>query len=293
MSKSIPSALATHYAGDSLTTAVALKITRTDGTVFAYTSADIDATISGTTYTAQGVGATAFSSDAEFSVGNMTINTLDDGTIFKRAEVIGGLWQLATYSLIRYNWASPSDGVEYISAGTLGQITIRQAQVEVELRDLRQYLQQPAGEVSSKTCRRRLGDSKCRVDLTSYTFTATVTSVTDLQTFTASALTQAADYFGEGDFTWLTGNNPGQRQKIKTHATGGVLTLALPMLAAIQVGDTFTIVAGCRKRHERTAANPSGISDCIDKFNNILNFGGEPHRPGADALTASPDGTAA
>ena len=64
--------------------------------------------------------------------------------------------------------------------------------------------------------------------------------------------------------------------------TARLVTLVLAMPAAVQVGDTFSIVAGCRKR----------LEDCRDKFDNVLNFRGEPHRPGVDALTAAPESTA-
>ncbi len=48
----------------------------------------------------------------------------------------------------------------------------------------------------------------------------------------------------------------------------------------IQVGDTFDVIAGCRKRL---------TEDCKVKFNNVLNFQGEPHLPGIDRLTAMAD----
>ena len=46
------------------------------------------------------------------------------------------------------------------------------------------------------------------------------------------------------------------------------------MVATIQIGDTFTVVAGCVKT----------LDACITKFDNVLNFQGEPHRPLQDAL---------
>jgi uncharacterized phage protein (TIGR02218 family) len=52
------------------------------------------------------------------------------------------------------------------------------------------------------------------------------------------------------------------------------VVLALPMGKSIQVGDGFKIIAGCDKTHET----------CQAKFNNILNFRGEPYVPGVDAL---------
>jgi uncharacterized phage protein (TIGR02218 family) len=45
----------------------------------------------------------------------------------------------------------------------------------------------------------------------------------------------------------------------------------------ISAGDEFTIVAGCDKA-SRT---------CIEKFNNIINFRGEPDLPGMDKLLST------
>jgi hypothetical protein len=47
----------------------------------------------------------------------------------------------------------------------------------------------------------------------------------------------------------------------------------------MKVGDTYEAIAGCRKRFEE---------DCQTKWNNELNFGGEPHRRGVNVLTAAP-----
>lgn len=281
--KTLPSGLAAHYQGDALTTAVAVKITRVDGAVYAYTSHDVDAVISGVNYRASGLIDSAFESGDSLAVDNLALTTLDDGTIFAREDVIGGLWQNAAVYFFRYNWTNLSDGIEPLTAGTIGEVQMMQGQVRAEVRGLQQYLQQPVGIVSSKTCRARLGDSACTVDLTSLTHSGTVTGVTSRQLFTASGLTQSADYFGDGLVEWLTGDNAGLSQKVKTHATGGVFTLALPLPSTITIGDTFTAIAGCRKRL---------TEDCKTKFSNVLNFQGEPHRPGIDELTAEPDATA-
>lgn len=281
--KTLPGGLATHYQGDALTTAVAVKITRKDGAVYAYTSHDVPATISGTTYLASGLIDSAFESGDSLAVDNLALTTLDDGSIFTRSAVIGGLWQNASVYFFRYNWANLADGVEPLTTGTIGEVQMMQGQVRAEVRGLQQYLQQPVGIVSSKTCRARLGDAACTVSLAGYTHSGTVSAVTSNQVFTAVALAQAADYFGDGLVEWLTGGNAGLKQKIKTHAGGGVFTTALPMPSTITIGDTFTAIAGCRKRL---------TEDCKTKFNNVLNFQGEPHRPGIDELTAEPDATA-
>lgn len=279
--KSIPAALAAHYATRSLTLADALRITRTDDEVFGFTSHDRDATIGGVLYKAQpGLDAASIAINAGLAVGNLELTTLHDGTVFTTAEVLGGVWRNAAFLLFRYNHQSLADGIDMLLAGTIGEVTLRQNTVLAELRDLRQYFQQPVGSPSTKTCRYRLGDAKCTVDLGPFTVTGTLSAVTSRQVFRDAARTEALDWFSEGVFTWTGGANAGLQQKVKTYAADGTFTLALPMLSTVAIGDTYSVHAGCMKRVDE---------DCDTKFSNVLNFGGEPHRPGIDELTASPE----
>lgn len=287
--KTIPSGLATHYAGKTTSIVYFLLITRTDGQVFGFTSHDEDITIAAQTYlSSPGVEVTNIVNTAGFAVDNLELTTLDDDTIFSRSDVLSGRWRNAKFLISKGNWVTPTNGLESVLAGTIGEGTLKNTTIVLELRGLQQYLQQPVGDTSSKTCRARFADfptknnnNRCGLNPAAYTFTAGVTSVTNNQTFTASSLTQAADYFGEGVLTWIDGPSAGLSQKVRTHTTGGVLTLSLPMLLTVAIGQNFNIIAGCRKRL---------IEDCKTKFgNNVLNFQGEPHRPTVDELTKSPD----
>lgn len=279
--KSIPAGLQTHYDTRTTTTAWALKITRTDAAVYAFTSAQRNVELSGVTYlSAPGLLVKDFVTSAGLQVDNTELTILPDDALITLADILAGRWNNAAWQLWRYNWANPSNGVEAINRGLLGELQPRAGAYVAELRGLQQYLQQPIGSPSTKTCRARLGDARCTKVLTSFTFTGTLTSVTSQQTVTDSGRSEAADYFGDGSITWLTGDNSGLTHKVKTHATGGVLTLAAPAIYTLQVGDTYSIVAGCRKRLDE---------DCITKFNNVLNFQGEPHRPTLDDLTKAPE----
>lgn len=284
--KTIPVALQTHYDTRSTTVADAIYIRRTDGLEYGFTShetsVEIDVSAWGGSSSAllfdaeQGLNATSIVSSAGFNVDNLELSTLDDGTLFTKTEVLQGKWKNAEFYIFRYNYESVTStaDVEVLLRGWFGEVTLKQNIVVVELRGLAQKLQQPVGIVSSKTCRARLGDAKCTKDLTSFTHNFTVTAVTDRSTFTASSAVQASDYFGEGLVTWTSGDNDGVTQKIRSFASG-VFTFVLPMVEDIQIGDTFTAIAGCRKR----------LEDCRDKFDNVLNFQGEPHRPLTDDLT--------
>ena len=506
--KTLPTALASHYAGGTTTLADLLKITRKDGQVFAFTSASTDVTIAAQLHTsAQGLDISSLEVTAGLAVDNLELTTLDDGTIFSRVEVLAGVWRNADFVISRYNWANPADGIEVRMVGTVGEVHLKRGSITAELRGLQQYLQQPIGSVTSKTCRARLGDSMCTRDLADMTHLVEVSAVTSRQVFSVvdvgagpsdpnfasvslllhgdgpasifdnsplghvvtagagttidtaqskfggasiafsgaltsnatvpssaslepgggdftiefwmrasavpsvagfivsranasgysnfsvgyrstqkieayfsldnsatlpsvitsatsvvintwthiafvktglthklyingvldatltaasnppaglstqtklgsdgtysfnghiddlritkgvaryasnftphtspfpdsepsgGALPATADWFAEGLATWTSGANDGLTVKVKTSSDANAITLTLPMLSPITLGDTMTLVAGCRKR----------LSDCSGKFNNVINFQGEPHLPGVDQITA-------
>ncbi len=280
MTKVIPAGLLSNYHSDSPTVAWAIKITRTDDAVYGWTSADRDATIDAVIYeSAPGLSVASFASSAGLAVDNSELTVLADDTIITRADILAGRWNNAAYLLFKYDWTDVSAGEEVISAGFLGELHPRSGAYVAELRALQQYLQQPVGAASTKTCRARLGDAMCMVDLGGWTETGTITSVTSKQVFTDSSRTEADDYFGEGILTWTAGLNTGLSQKVKTYASD-TFTLSLPMIFDVQIGDTYSVIAGCRKRLDE---------DCATKFSNELNFQGEPHRPTVDELTSSPE----
>ena len=288
--KNLSPALEAHYQQGTTTLSQAIRVERTDGQVFAYTSAQRAARIDGVLYVASNLTLSDVVTALDMSVGNMELAlyaSLSD-PVFNQAEVFGGLWKNALFEIFEYNRNAPQDGKNPIVSGIFGEITINVDHYRVELRDWMQYLQQPIGEVSSKNCRNRLGDARCKVDLAPFTVTGTLDAVVSNQVFQDTSRTEADDWFGDGIFTFTSGDNAGFSQRLKAYAADGTFTLTLPMFSAVQVGDTYSVYAGCRKRHDRTLANPSGVSDCVDKFDNILHFRGEPHRPGVDKITSAP-----
>ena len=273
--KSLPSGLAAHIATRDTTIATALKITRADGEVFGFTTHDTDDVVAGVPYRANpGLEVTDIALSADAAVGNLQLTTLHDGTVFTLAEVQNGVWSNASFLIFRYNWSNPADGIDILLAGTVGEFQLRQNTISAELRDLRQYLQQSVGDASSKTCRARLGDARCKKNLAAFTLTSLVSAVTSNRVFCSATRTEAAGWFDEGEIQFLGGANNGRHVKIKTFASGW-FTLAMPVFAPISIGDAYQAIAGCRKRLEE---------DCRDKFNNVLNFVGEPHRKGVNDL---------
>lgn len=301
--KTIPVALQSAYESRSLTVAIGLFFLRTDGRPFGFTSHDQSITLDVSAWWDGAAGSSSSSSDspdpaafvfdarqgldasnivttAGLDVDNLDMTTLDDGTLFDRDEIFQRKWQNAKFWLFRYDYetATSTADVEVLIRGTVGETTISQNTIRVEMRGLAQKLQQSIGAVTSKQCRARLGDAKCTRDLTEFTHEFTITSVTDKRRFTCSAATQETDYFGEGLVTWQTGANESVTVKV-AEFDGGEFTLVLPLWLDAEVGDVITAIAGCRKRL---------VEDCGTKFDNVINFQGEPHAPVADDLTSTP-----
>lgn len=280
--RTIPAPLLAHMQGATTTLAWALKLTRRDAQVFGFTSADRDVTLSAVLYrSAPGLDVSSLVSSAGFAVDNAELTVLTDDALITRADILAGRWDGAAFELARYNWASPGDGVDVRKRGTLGNLQPRRGAYVAELRGLRQALQQTVGAVVQPTCRYRLGstampDGLCLKALGPFTHAGTLTGVTSQRVMTDSARAEAAEYFDEGLITWTGGLNTGLTSKVASFAAGA-FTLSLPLIHQVQVGDTYSAVAGCRKRL---------AEDCVAKFANGVNFGGEPHLPGQDALMA-------
>lgn len=100
-----------------------------------------------------------------------------------------------------------------------------------------------------------------------------VTMLTDRRQFATDLSGFADGWFDGGLLVWETGDNAGIAQEVKTQTAGDV-ALFLPMPYAIQIGDVFRVFPGCDKR----------LETCRTRFANVLNFRGEPHVPGNDAV---------
>lgn len=296
---SIPAALQAHYDSGSTALAFALLLQRPDGETFGFTSCSKPLVLDVTPWDAlpwRLAGRTAFEFNAEqglaisqivstagFEVDNGEITTLDDGTFFDRNDILSGRWDGALWRIFRYRWdldtPTIANDVETLHQGKVGEFKLGETTIKMELRSLKQGLQQPVGIVSQPTCRARFGSQglgQCNVDPTPFTHDLEVTAVTDKRIFTASGAAQPEDYFGGGVLTWSTGLNAGISAQVSTF-DAGVFTFVLPMVFDVAPGDTFTAVAGCRKRRDE---------DCLDKYNNVVNFQGEPDRPTRDFVVS-------
>lgn len=195
---------------------------------------------------------------------------------FDRVGIKGGKWQGAKIEVFLVDPTNPSLGAFETKIGRFGEITQIGREVKTEYRGLMQLLDQPVGEKTSRLCRDVLGGKYCTLGPEDWTDYGTVVSVANAQRFTIST-NRPDKYFFQGEITWITGNNAGLSMETQGN-TGQEITLFNPMYRAIQVGDQYSILAGDDKT----------LHTCFNKFNNAINFFGEPDSPDAETVFEFP-----
>ena len=273
--KNISTELKAHIQGEVTTLATCWKLTRKDSTVFGFTNHDQDINFESQLYKANtGFTPTSVQSSASFAVDNMELDGILSSGFIEENDLKAGLYDHAEIEIFMVNYKDLTQGKMNLKRGWIGEVRYGKDYFIAELRGLTQRLSQQIGDVFSPLCRVILGDSKCGVDLNSFKNTGSVTSVTSRQILTDTSLVDESGYYNFGKITFTSGLNSGISMEVKDFREGGQITLFLPMPSDVAVSDSFEITAGCDKN----------FSTCINKFNNAVNFRGEPHVPGLDEI---------
>ena len=120
----------------------------------------------------------------------------------------------------------------------------------------------------SPICRECLGSEKCKVNLENYKASGTVFEIISSDCIVGNHRENksvAVGYYKYGTIKFLSGKLRGITMQIKDEVDGKIYLLQNTKL--IEVGDSYEIFAGCNKT----------LSVCKNKFNNVLNFRGEPY----------------
>jgi len=239
-----------------------------------------DIVFGGVTYKARPFEISELEQQSGVNISNATFQTML-ADAFTRLNIVGGKWQGATTTIQVVDYLNLANGYVRRQSGRLGESTVRGLDASVDYLGLMALLSQEIGDKTSKLCRYQLGDADCKKVLAAYTFTGTVTAVTNNQKFTITtnqADAQGKAYFYRGKITWTSGLNNGLSMETQSNV-GTLLTLFQPMLRNVVVGDAYSIVAGDDKR----------IETCHNKFANAVNFGAEPTVPERERLFHFPE----
>ena len=241
-------------------------------------------TFSASTYGVWGRG--AITSEASFDLGANTMSLScipQQGTQYPGLQV--GLLSAAFNGL--FDAAQVTVQTAYMPFGSYGTVTagietkffgcitsttdITRTRVEFEAADYLYLLNlKVPTRLMQSNCPWSLCDANCGLAASTYTtsFTA-ATGSTSTTLIPSTAFAKSSGYYSQGVVKCLTGTNAGLAQTVKLQDTTGHLLMTLPWLLRPNVGDTFSVIAGCDKT----------VTTCTSRFSNLLHFGGEPFVP--------------
>jgi uncharacterized phage protein (TIGR02218 family) len=298
--RTVPAALLAHLQGPVTTTTRLLKITLRSGFSYglamldrdvAYDDGDGDGEID---YIAtNGFDPSALSADIGFSVANAEgyalISNAVPGVTVEMVEA--GELDDAQWVCYLVNFLDLSMGHLILDAGDVGEVRTEYGMVWIpELLSYGMRLRQAVGSVWSRKCRAIFGSPRnsqtgCGINLDPLWVSGSVVAVAaeSDRTFTGSVIADTGGVLPQpGRVEWLTGANAGREFSVEEIGeTSETVSLSEPTSYPIEVGDTYRIRPDCAKRYQE---------DCIDTWDNGVNFKGEPLIPVGDATAVQAPG---
>ena len=274
--KNFTAAMDAHLQQSLTTLATCILLTRpVDDGEYGFTTHDRRLTIGGVIYEpAASFNPMDIASANNMDTDNTEVTAMLNSNTLTEDDLRAGKWDYSEFRIFQVNWDDLTMGDKKDRRGNLGKVTVNRQTFVAELLGLMEAYGTSIGEFTTPHCRANLGDQRCKVDMTPFTFTGTVDSAgLDLYSFTSAVLTQDDNYFAEGYVRFDSGLLEGLRYDIKSSFDTGLCITKTP-LSYDATGCDFTIYRGCDKK-ART---------CTDVFSNKVNFRGEDKLRGNDVL---------
>lgn len=251
------------------------RLERGDGAGLALTSSDGDLVLDDIRYrSAPGVTPAAVSRSLGLEPDSGEVaGALSAGSLAE-ADMALGRWNGASVNLVAVDWSDAAADAVPLMRGELGEVSIEGESFSAELRGAASRLVKAPCPSTSPECRAAFGDKQCRVDLAGRTRRAKLISAQDNLLELDSP---AGEEFLFGRLRYLGGENCGLSTLILA-VNGTRLSVRDRPRAAVDPGTIVELRQGCDKRFET----------CMSRFQNAVNFRGEPHLPGTDLLTRYP-----
>jgi len=259
---------------DYRTRVMCLRIVPATGSAIYLTQHPRDLTMGGHTYlSCSGYEFTGYSAAANLSPAMIDMEGIAGLAGIGYDQISSGLFDSARAYLFATSWKTPVEDEEPIVASILGKTTLLDGRYKIEEMALIDALNQSVGKTYTAACPKPFGGQEyggCMVDLAPLTVTGTITAVTSSAIVRDSARAEVVDYFAYGTLQFTSGANVGLKpQEVKRHEGDGTLEVFEPFHYPPAIGDTYSLIPGCRKRQ----------ADCRDKWANIINFGGFSYVP--------------
>ena len=254
------------------------RIERRDGVAIGFTTHDRDLQVDGLTYrAAPGMLPSAISLSDGFDPDTLDVAGALTSNAISETDLKAGRWDGAAVAIFMVDWEDPQGEQLHLARGELGEVVLKGASFEAELRGPTALLERAVVEQTSPECRAALGDKRCRVDMAGRTSVTRIVAVPAEDQIEVGQASAEPNAYGYGRLRWISGGNSGLESAV-LRSSGTIVTLRESPHFEPAPGDLVALYEGCDK----------SFATCRTRFGNSLNFRGEPHLPGMDLLTRYP-----
>jgi len=269
--------------GNTMKIADLYTFTLTNGQILRYTSADFDINYAGNIYSHKNAGIarsdmswqTGLSVDdvtVEMNPGmNDTIGSVPLAHAFRNGTFDGAEIQL-DMAFYKEGWENEPLILGKLFVGNVDVEEVSGSYVKLNIKSLTELLNTSfPSDIYQTACHYSLYGTGCNVARANFSEDLTIQKDSTKKQLICSP-TKSDGYYQNGIVLFTNGANVNVKKSVKLYSSG-MITLSTPLQYAPQVGNTFTIFAGCDKT----------MATCKNKFNNLDNFSGTPFIPSPDS----------
>lgn len=269
----------TWFASDLETVATFWRIARQDGITLGFTTHDADLWFDGLLHRASpGMVPSAIRKSAGFEPDSAEVRGAITHEAITSTDLAAGRFDGARIRIGLVDWETLERDTIY--AGTIGSVAEEDGRFSADLVSRKAELQRDPIPRTSPSCRAHFCGPGCNLNPLRFSREVRLTSLdteSNSATFTGLAAADASAFIG-GTVRWLEGPQAGVAMRVMASAVDGALVLDTPLDTATASGALATLREGC----DHT------LETCAARFDNAVNFRGEPFLPGNDLLTRYP-----
>lgn len=267
------------------TLAYGWHIIRTDGVTLGFTSHDQAQTIGGIRLSAKpGLVPTKIISSLGTQSDGLDISGALTDDALREEDLQIGRWNGARTHIFLYDWMRLDADVITLARGELGEVRQSEGAFTAEFLGLTAQLDHEVAPVTSPNCRARFGDHHCKLNQQRFTYEIQVNAIEGNMIFVDDNLPGNVGDFAFGELRWMSGPAAGISTFILDSHIDSLSLSDIPSNIANLSDEeqplnlSAAIIMGCDK----------SIMTCSNRFQNSVNFRGEPYLPGNDLLTRYP-----
>jgi uncharacterized phage protein (TIGR02218 family) len=279
--RTINGSLQTKLTSGTTTLCHITRITRKDGVIKRFTDHNTDVVVGGFTYESNdSVLISAITTATNNGMQSTNCDVIFSTSGIADIDVVRGVYDNATVTFAIVDYTDTALGEIVLMTGIITVFDVTdKGRGSFEIRGLLTRGDARVGEYYSAECRADLGDTRCKVNLATYQTTGVVHLVERATSLQVDFVGNPGNgFYAFGVLTFTSGNNTGISLEVMSQvaidATYDRIILPLAFPYTPEVGDAFVLTAGCN--HQKDT--------CKTKFNNLVNFRGEPFVPGQDIL---------